>query len=312
MQLSDEHREQPGNQIDTRTGRGLVFVVGCPRSGTTWVQRLLASHPQISTGQESFLFNRYVSPLLKAWRSHLEIGENRRGGLGLPTYMDSAAFHKILKNYLSELLGQMIDGIPQGQLFLEKTPDHGLVLSDIAELLPEAKFINIVRSPRAVASSIMKISDNWGSDWAHPGPVKAIRFWRRHVDAAANNLKTLPDHCSLEFQYETIRRDTTGELGKMFDFLDLEWTSSDVANIVSTNSLEKSRRGEGTTIPIRGEIASMTGRSTVQDPASFVGSGTLNEWAPEVSVIKRLIGEAYLRLAARKSTPSAKFIKTYL
>ena len=31
----------------------LVFLVGLPRSGTTWLQKLLGNHPQIGTAQES-------------------------------------------------------------------------------------------------------------------------------------------------------------------------------------------------------------------------------------------------------------------
>ena len=36
-----------------------VFIVGAQRSGTTWVQRLLCSHPRIVGGQESHLFSAY-------------------------------------------------------------------------------------------------------------------------------------------------------------------------------------------------------------------------------------------------------------
>ena len=34
-----------------------LFIVGAPRSGTTWVQRLLTAHPRIVGGTESHLFN---------------------------------------------------------------------------------------------------------------------------------------------------------------------------------------------------------------------------------------------------------------
>lgn len=43
-------------------GENIVFIVGSPRSGTTWLQRLLATHPQIKTGQESRIFE-YVGAL---------------------------------------------------------------------------------------------------------------------------------------------------------------------------------------------------------------------------------------------------------
>src|SRR5947208_10995760 len=45
-----------------------VFIVGAQRSGTTWLQRLLASHPAIAGGQESHLFSGYLAPLWQRWR----------------------------------------------------------------------------------------------------------------------------------------------------------------------------------------------------------------------------------------------------
>jgi hypothetical protein len=56
-----------------------VFLVGCPRSGTTWVQRLLACHPGIATGQESNLFEMYIGPQL---RSCLDQAMQRPAGTG--------------------------------------------------------------------------------------------------------------------------------------------------------------------------------------------------------------------------------------
>ena len=54
------------------SGSNMLFVVGCPRSGTTWVQRLLATHPRIRTGQESDVFDQYIGPQLRAWEQELK------------------------------------------------------------------------------------------------------------------------------------------------------------------------------------------------------------------------------------------------
>src|SRR5277367_1815524 len=40
-----------------------VFVVGAPRSGTTWVQRILLAHPQICGGQESHFLAAFGYPM---------------------------------------------------------------------------------------------------------------------------------------------------------------------------------------------------------------------------------------------------------
>src|SRR5215469_4920410 len=38
-----------------------VLIVGCPRSGTSWLQRLLSQHPQVATTQETHLFSEYLA-----------------------------------------------------------------------------------------------------------------------------------------------------------------------------------------------------------------------------------------------------------
>src|SRR5262245_18200586 len=86
------------------TGHNLVFIVGSPRSGTTWLQRLLAAHAAIRTGQESKLFGSYIIAQLRAWRWE----ESReadpktatgRGGTGLSCYMREEEFLASLKEY---------------------------------------------------------------------------------------------------------------------------------------------------------------------------------------------------------------------
>src|SRR5579872_7450610 len=82
------------------TGANLLFVVGCPRSGTTWVQRLLATHPCIRTGQESDLFDLYVGPQLRTWQQELTADSSGRGAVGLGCYFTDDEFRRTLKSYL--------------------------------------------------------------------------------------------------------------------------------------------------------------------------------------------------------------------
>src|ERR1700682_5616707 len=78
------------------TGANLLFVVGCPRSGTTWVQRLLATHPGIRTGQESDVFDQYIGPQLRTWQHELDPQASGRGGVGLGCYFQDGEFRRLL------------------------------------------------------------------------------------------------------------------------------------------------------------------------------------------------------------------------
>src|SRR5206468_6090806 len=113
-------------------GSNLAFVVGCPRSGTTWVQRLLATHPRVRTGQESYFFGSYIGPQLRAWKRHA--ADFGRGAIGPACYFSQEEFLAILGRYAAMLLAPMVEGLPPGGLFVEKTPQHGLFIPEIVAL----------------------------------------------------------------------------------------------------------------------------------------------------------------------------------
>jgi hypothetical protein len=61
--------------------RRYVFVVGSPRSGTTWLQLLLAQHPAVATHQETHLFHNYLGPLERAYRGGRDTAQLRDVGI---------------------------------------------------------------------------------------------------------------------------------------------------------------------------------------------------------------------------------------
>src|ERR671933_387616 len=123
-------------------GQRLVCIVGCPRSGTTWLQRLLAGHPNVRTGQESDVFDIYLGPQLRAWRRELDPDSSGRGGVGLACYFDDAGFTRALRRYAVDLLEPMLGGLGPDDLFVEKTPSHALYIPEILELFPQTRFIH--------------------------------------------------------------------------------------------------------------------------------------------------------------------------
>ena len=70
---------------------------------------------------------------------------------GPPAYFREEEFLAILKKYLLGLLKPVIDQLQPDELFLEKTPSHALFIPEIKELLPECRFIHLLRDPRDVS-----------------------------------------------------------------------------------------------------------------------------------------------------------------
>jgi hypothetical protein len=137
-----------------------VFLFSLPRSGSTFVQRMLAAHPEVATASEPWI----LLPLLYSLRRrgvYTEYG-HRHAVTGiedfctrLPDGADGygAALAATARHHYAAAAG---DG---RRYFLDKTPRYHLVADEILRLFPEAKVIVLWRHPLAVAASMI---ETWG------------------------------------------------------------------------------------------------------------------------------------------------------
>jgi hypothetical protein len=267
-------------------GHNLVFVVGCPRSGTTWVQRLLASHPRVRTGQESDLFDLYVGPQLRAWRRESDVNSSGRGGVGLACYWREEDFLHLLKDYAVQLLEPMVGGLGPGEIFVEKTPSHVLYVPEIVELLPEARFLHVLRDCRDVVASLLAAGKSWGSSWAPRKARGAALTWVAHVEAAREAAGRLPATQYCEVRYEDLHARPVEVLARMAKWLGLVWSEADIVAAVERNRPELAKAGGGTPIPLGGEFARVSG-SVVKDPEGFVRKARAGTWREDLSPVQR-------------------------
>jgi hypothetical protein len=268
-------------------GANLVFVVGCPRSGTTWVQRLLASHPNVRTGQESDVFDIYIGPQLQAWRRELDVTSSGRGGVGLGCYFRDDEFMPILKRYALELLRPMIGQLGPADVFVEKTPSHVLYVPEIATLLPAARFIHVLRDARDTVASLLSASQSWGRSWAPRSARQAAGMWVQHVEAAHQAAPQLGPGRFFEVRYESLHAAPERELRRLVDWLALDWPDADLTSAVQANAPEAARRGGGTDIPLGGAFGQISG-SVVKEPTGFVRKAQAGSWREDLSALDRL------------------------
>lgn len=256
-------------------GRNVVFLVGCPRSGTTWLQRLLAGHPRIKTGQESHLFNSYLGRLVGTWRREVrtfteaEPGSHR-GGVGLGCYLEEEDVVRLARSFVAKLLHAA--DVQPGELFLEKTPRHALHLPVIREVLPASRVIHLVRDPRDVTASLLAASRSWGARWAPKTAREAARLWRTYLETVRKETRLFEPGRFLELRYEDLRAHPQEELERLLGFFDLEWSREDLAAAIAQNSAASARAGAGTPIPVFGVYGRLFS-DTVQEPEGFVRAG---------------------------------------
>lgn len=293
-----------------RDGKNLVFIVGSPRSGTTWLQRLLAAHPQVRTGQESYLFSNYIGPQFRKWKYQRNPIRTRRVGLGC--FMDEEEFYRYLKYNLNFLLEKIIGETPKGSIFVEKTPAHAKWVTEIAELLPEAKFIHIIRDPRDVVCSLLAASkSSWAKHWAPSDALGAIRVWRAHVEAAERSFAALSPRKVYRIRYEQLQASTPEELSRLFEFLNLYYEKEQLNEIVKRNSSKNARSEQITEIPIRGEEAKATGHTAVSEPKDFIRKAQAGTWRDELSFFRKLLLRMYVFRMNKKGSNICSIIEDY-
>ncbi|MGH7769666.1 MAG: sulfotransferase family protein [Candidatus Binatia bacterium] len=287
--ISDPQRESAENY----KGGNLIFIVGASRSGTTWLQRLLATHPRVHTGQEPCVFRSYVAPQLRAWRWELARERDQatatgRGGIGLSCYFQDHEFLAVLREYMCRLLRPMTGDLKAGDFFLDKTPSNTLCLGEIFELLPESRFIHLVRDPRDVVASLLTASRGWGVGWAPREAKAAVKVWIRAVRAAHDAAKNIPQRLFLEVRYERLVAAPESTMVDIARFLNLEWDRDAIKKAVADNQAELVKAGGGTPIPVYGEVARRIG-DVVRDPPAFIQNAKNGGWKRNLSLREKFV-----------------------
>lgn len=233
----------------------LVFLVGPPRSGSSWLQKMLGTHSAIGTVQESHLFNHFLAPALDAW-DHLVEFDDGRGGIGLPAYMKQDKFDQLLGEFAISAFSQ----VPEysEKVFLEKTPDHIRHLDHIQRLFPKAKIIILLRKPEDVIESMLNAGESWGKNWAPNSTIRAIRQYRYFVKKFDINITQQREPLIYVCRYEELKSNTREVIADILSFLNLECNEEIVRTLIEKpNSLNK-----------YGEFATRSG-TVVSEPIGF-------------------------------------------
>ena len=221
-----------------------VFVVGLPRSGTTLVEQILASHPQVFGAGELRLIKQ----------SFNSIGGTVDG-------IGPDALKAMARRHLNELsaLNKTADRV------VDKMPENYLYLGLIAAMFPNAKLIHCRRDVRDVAVSCW-LTDfgqvRWACDLDHI--ASRIAEHRRVMD---HWRRALPSPI-LEIDYEAIVADLESSARSLVAWCGLEWDPACL-------DFHKTRRAVRTV-----SVAQVRRRST---PARSADGGTTRRRFPRCS-----------------------------
>ena len=252
------------DRVAALLAKRLFFIVGCQKSGTTWVQRLLDGHDAVRCHGEAYL----APVLLPVLKQALELynGKQKAGDIGR---FNNEQLRALFATAVALIFDRWVEGAPV-QCVGEKTPEHALCLPTLLEVFPAMRVIHVIRDGRDVAVS----------GWFHNLRQNEARFRARFADMpayikylvqahwvpyirAAQAFGQLHAEQYLELRYEQLIDDPHEQTARMLAFLGVDESERSVSRCVEAGAFQ----------------ALSTGRRPGQeDRGSFFRKGVAGDW----------------------------------
>lgn len=188
-----------------------IFVLGMPRSGTTLIEQIIASHPMVRGAGELDTFKKAVSAV--------------RGPYGwtavYPEFLlttEPEILQQIGERYIAELRKLA----PADEHVTDKMPSNYYFVGLIHLALPNAKIIHSVRNP--LDTCISCFSKLFSGEQNHTYDLVELgHYYRRYERLMAHWHHVLPPQSILDVRYEDVIADLEGQARRIIDYCGLPW-----------------------------------------------------------------------------------------
>jgi hypothetical protein len=181
-----------------------IFIVGMMRSGTTLVEQILSSHPDVAAaGEQEFWAKRGLECIDVSGAPNL------------------ARLRALADEYLA-LLARIAPGATR---VTDKMPANYLFLGLIQAALPNARIIHTQRSPADTAVSIYATPNRARIDYAHD-KASIVAAYREYVRLMEHWRQMLPPDRLIEIRYEDLVEDRESVSRQLAVFCGLSWEDS--------------------------------------------------------------------------------------
>jgi tetratricopeptide (TPR) repeat protein len=209
-----------------------IFVLGFPRSGTSLVEQILASHPAVHGAGELGLLGEIAADM-------------GMGGQAFPEclpLLPGVELRRLGERYAAGLQAVA----PEAPRITDKMPDNYMFVGLIHLILPRAKIIHLRRDPLDTCLSCF--AQHFAADLNYAYDLGELgRYHRMYLDLMDHWRRVLPAGALLEVEYESLVGNLEGEARRMLDYCGLPWDPrcirfQETRRAVRTASVDQVRR----------------------------------------------------------------------
>ena len=197
----------------TGTGGGMIFVIGMPRSGTSLVEQILASHPEVFGAGELDGISKLASGMAGRFSTHN----------GYPECMPELApqqLQLLAREYL-HTVEKMASGKKR---ITDKMPHNFIHLGLVACLFPEARVVHCLRDPVDTCLSIY--FHNFNANHPYASRMESLADYYRDYLALMEYWKSVLDIPIIDIQYEAMVEQQELTSRRLLEFCGLEWNEA--------------------------------------------------------------------------------------
>jgi tetratricopeptide (TPR) repeat protein len=188
-----------------------IFVIGMPRSGTTLIEQIIASHPMVHGAGELQTLNDVI----------LNVRGPDGNTIPYPEFvpvLDGGALRQIGAQYVTSVRKLA----PSGERVTDKMPSNYYFAGLIYLALPNAPIIHTIRDP--VDTCISCFSKLFSAEQNHTYDLGELgRYYKRYEHLMAHWRKVLPPGRILDVRYEEVVADLEGQARRIIAHCNLPW-----------------------------------------------------------------------------------------
>jgi hypothetical protein len=246
-----------------RLESGPIFVVGAARSGTTWVYDILSSHPKVAGAYETWLFTMQQGVGNLFGPAHFPPGNS---GLGRSFQREDVV--REVRGFAGSLLAKSLG--PGHRFLVEKSPSHVMTMPLIQEILPDARFIHVLRDGRDVSVSVRQAARTWAPKWRETfgrSIASSAWAWKQTIRRTRRDGPELGE-ALLEIRFEDLKADPLSGIARLLDHCRIPWQPELPEQIAARTDFDSNYRSS---------------------ESRFRRGGRVGDWRTRFSLIDRLV-----------------------